>query len=243
MKKIFGLLMFSLLNCYLVGQLLPEITITKKYALLESKNFENKINFKTPTTNYGIDLYYCRFNWEVDPEAPYLKGKIDYYFTSESDIQTIMFDFTDSLSIDSILYHNDLLEWEHAADKLEIFLKTTLLENTTDSLTIYYQGNPTKNERSFTRLFHEGTPIIATLSEPYGSKDWWPCTQNLNDKIDSIDIFVSVPDGYRVASNGLLLDEIKDSLITFHWKHRYPIAYYLIAIGITNYSVYKEHVT
>ncbi|MBN2519013.1 MAG: T9SS type A sorting domain-containing protein, partial [Bacteroidales bacterium] len=52
-----------------------------------------------------------------------------------------------------------------------------------------------------------------------------------------------VPSGYRVASNGLLVNETSNSLVTYHWKHRYPIAYYLIAIGITNYSVYREYVT
>ena len=67
--------------------------------------------------------------------------------------------------------------------------------------------------------------------------------QNLNDKIDSIDIYVSVPEGYRVDSNGLLIEEAEGFISTFHWKHRYPIAYYLIAIGITNYGVYTENVT
>ena len=30
-----------------------------------------------------------------------------------------------------------------------------------------------------------------TLSEPFGAMEWWPCKQDLNDKIASIDVFIT----------------------------------------------------
>ncbi|NTW25496.1 MAG: T9SS type A sorting domain-containing protein, partial [Lentimicrobium sp.] len=49
------------------------------------------------------------------------------------------------------------------------------------------------------------------------------------------------PDLYRTASNGLLLsDVVNNGVRTCHWKHRYPIVPYLIAIAVTNYEVYSD---
>jgi aminopeptidase N len=84
-------------------------------------------------------------------------------------------------------------------------------------------------------------PVLWTLSEPYGAKDWWPIKQDLNDKIDSIDIFVKAPLMYKVASNGLLINEtiIGANKITY-WKSRYPIASYLVAIAVSDYTIFTN---
>src|SRR5690606_28472419 len=97
---------------------------------------------------------------------------------------------------------------------------------------------------SFVQSEHEGIPVVWTLSEPYGAKDWWPCKQDLQDKADSIDIRITTPSAYRVASNGLLIEEadIAGGLKRFHWRHRYPIAHYLIAFAVTNYEVYHTQI-
>ena len=84
-----------------------------------------------------------------------------------------------------------------------------------------------------------------SLSEPYGSRDWWPCKNGLDDKADSIDVFITNPIAYKAASNGILQSETPVSggtkLLT-HWKHRYPIATYLICFAVTNYSVFNRSV-
>jgi aminopeptidase N len=83
-----------------------------------------------------------------------------------------------------------------------------------------------------------------SLSEPYGARDWWPCKNGLDDKADSIDVMVTHPSIYKAASNGLLQSEAAASggkTIT-HWKHRYPIASYLICFAVTNYSVFNNTV-
>jgi aminopeptidase N len=113
-----------------------------------------------------------------------------------------------------------------------------------DSISIAYEGVPTPSGfTSFATSTHNGTPAMWTLSEPYGAKDWWPCKQDLVDKIDSIDVFVRTPQEYRVASNGLLVSETSvDTDKIYHWKHRYAIPAYLIAIAVTDYAVYSNFV-
>jgi aminopeptidase N len=83
-----------------------------------------------------------------------------------------------------------------------------------------------------------------TLSEPFGAQDWWPCKNGLDDKIDSIDVIVRTSDIYRAASNGLLIREVSlpNQKKLYHWKHRYSIAPYLVAISVTNYVAYTNDV-
>ena len=111
-----------------------------------------------------------------------------------------------------------------------------------DFFTVYYHGEPGNTGfGSFSQAKHGDVPIIWTLSEPYGALDWWPCKQSLTDKIDSINIIVTSPEPYRTASNGVLVSEIiSNGKRTMHWKHRYPIVTYLVAVAVTNYTDYSD---
>lgn len=85
--------------------------------------------------------------------------------------------------------------------------------------------------------------VLWTLSEPYGARDWWPTKQTLNDKIDSCDIFVTTPSGYKVGSNGILLNVVQDgNNVIHHWKHIHAEPAYLIAIAVADYSEYIDWV-
>jgi aminopeptidase N len=56
-------------------------------------------------------------------------------------------------------------------------------------------------------------------------------------------VIVHTPEAYRVASNGLLVEESgQGDTKTYHWQHRYPIPAYLIAVAVTNYAVYSDWV-
>ena len=55
---------------------------------------------------------------------------------------------------------------------------------------------------------------------------------------------VIVKKGNKAASNGLLIVEksINDSQEIYHWRHRYPIATYLVGVAVTNYVAYNDYV-
>jgi hypothetical protein len=96
---------------------------------------------------------------------------------------------------------------------------------------------------AFYQFIHYGVPALWTLSEPYGAKDWWPCRNGVDDKADSIDIIISCPNSYRASSNGMLVNETDNGVTkTAFYKHRYPIASYLVAFAVTNYVVLNHSV-
>ncbi|HIP48699.1 MAG TPA: T9SS type A sorting domain-containing protein [Lutibacter sp.] len=211
---------------------------------------KKRINFtRNPnTTNY--DVKYHRLEWTVDPSSSpaAISGNITTYWEALDNMTTITFDVASNLNITQVEQNNTSLTFSHTGDEVIITLPSTQNIGVLDSLTITYNGNPSSSGfGSFEQSTHAGKPILWTLSEPYGAMGWWPCKQDLIDKIDSIDIFVTHPqffngvNEYKTASNGLLQSEIvSGSNKTTHWKHKYPIPAYLIAIAVTNYTVYDD---
>jgi aminopeptidase N len=196
------------------------------------------------TSNY--DLKYYRFEWYIDPAQYYIDGKATVYFEVLADgFNEINFDLSSQLAVNDVSYHGQGLSSSASGDYLlTIPLPAQLPVGTMDSLTITYSGAPPSGGfGSFIQSNHANTPVLWTLSEPYGSQDWWPCKNGLTDKIDSIDVIITTPAAYRAASNGRLVSEtLSGPDKVYHWKHRYPIAPYLVAIAVTNYAQYTDNV-
>jgi aminopeptidase N len=207
----------------------------------------------TPTTNFtegtaasnNFDIKYYRCEWEVDPGVRYIKGKVTAYFKMTDASSNIVMDLASVLTADSIKQHGSLLSFTRPTDAISVNFLSTLNANTLDSISIWYHGVPGNTGfGSFIQDMHAGTPVIWTLSEAYGSRDWWPCKNSMNDKADSVDIFIKHPSAYKAASNGLLqyaADQGNGTTVTY-WKHRYPIASYLVCMAVTNYSVFNNSV-
>lgn len=199
-----------------------------------------------PATN-NYDLKYHRLEWRINPAVRYISGTVTSYFVpKENGFLELNFDLASTLRVTRVIRNGQSLPFSQASgDLLTVTLPQALSAGQLDSVSVTYEGAPAEDGfGSFVQDTHNGQPIIWTLSEPYGAKNWWPCKQDLNDKIDSIDVIVTVPNGNRVASNGLLVEESStaNNGKRFHWKHRYPIPAYLIAIGVTNYAVYSDFV-
>lgn len=222
------------------------IILIDKIALNESKSFQNKIAFVESANSNKADFIYQRMEWEVDPAVRYITGKVTSHFKSEvSGLAEVEFDLSSVLVLDSITQRGIKLNFNRNTNKVIVTLSGIMEQNEIDSFSVHYKGVPPETGfGSFTLGKHGGSqmPILWTLSEPYGAMEWWPCKQSLADKIDSVDIIVSSPEVFRTASNGVLVSEsIENGKRVMHWKHRYPIATYLVAIAITNYENYSDY--
>ena len=186
----------------------------------------------------GFDLHYLRCNWNIDPAVQFISGTVTSYFTTTADVSQLVFDLSDSLLVDAVTMGGNNATFTHGTDNLlTIEVGGTLAAGTNDSVSVTYHGVPIGSGfGSFVTDQQNGVPVMWTLSEPYGASDWWPAKEDLNDKIDSMDAYVTVPVGNRSAGNGVLVSETTSgNYTTCHWKHRYPIDQYLIATAVTNY--------
>ncbi len=246
MKRLLFVCLVFAIGTALIGQEKNFLWDMEKKIQHEREHHHHTINFKANPLTQNYDLKYHRLVWEVDPAVLYISGSITSYFIPTSvDFDQINFDLEDNMTVDSVLYHESALSFTLTDDNLQIGFPNVISMGTLDSLTIVYQGEPIKSGfSSFDTSTHEGVPVLWTLSEPYGAKTWWPCKQDLIDKIDSVDIIITTPEQYRVGSNGVLKSEVdtRTGYKTYHWKHRYPIPAYLISLAITNYVSVTDYV-
>lgn len=243
------LLQFFILFYFLsFGQNIKSITEENFQNMVsaEKRNAAQKLSFKANPNTTNYDLKYHRMEWNVDPTKAEISGNVTSYFIAKENLNKITFDLANNMTVSKVSQRGVNLSFQHSNEELIIDLPSMQNDGVLDSLTVTYSGNPVSTGFDSFEISNHGpanTPILWTLSEPYGAKGWWPCKQDLIDKIDSIDVYITHPSQYKAASNGVLLSEkISGTSKTTHWKHKYPIPAYLIAIAVTNYSVYNDHV-
>ncbi len=131
----------------------------------------------------------------------------------------------------------------HGGNVLSVTLDRTYQTGEMVTVSVDYSGNPEGDGFGWSSF--GGSPLIWTLSEPYGARHWWPCKDLNTDKADSVDLRVTVPDDLIVASNGLLHSESIPSpgKKTFFWKERYPIPTYLVSLAIHPFATFSNTYT
>ena len=219
-----------------------------KIAESEAKSAATKINFKANPNTSNYDITYHKLEFTVDPAIAAISGKVTTTFTALNNLSTVIFDLDDNMTVTSVTQNGNAVTFsQNSNDELVITLQNTLNQGNSTSVIIDYNGNPTSNGfGSFEVNTHgaSNTPVLWTLSEPYGALGWWPCKQDLNDKIDTIDVYITAPEQYVSVSNGL--EQSTTTTLgykTTHFKHQYPIPAYLIAIAVTDYKTYSHQVS
>jgi aminopeptidase N len=204
-----------------------------------ASSFQN-LRVNPNTLNYDVTHHDLRFTVNPDTTTPFISGVVSTTFRALSNMTTVTFDMATALAVSSVTMDGTGLTFTQSNYELNIILPTTLSTGTTATVIITYAGSPPQAEAAFTRSTHAGTPVIYTLSEPFGARDWWPCKQDLNDKIDSFDIYITCPSAYIGVSNGLLQSTTTTGgNTTRHYRHNYPIPAYLISLNVTNYVTYN----
>lgn len=193
------------------------------------------------TQNYDVTYHELRFTVNPNNVTASISGVVSTTFTALSNMNTIVFDMATQLVVSSVTMNSTSLTFSQSNNELNINFPAAITTGSSATVTITYSGNPPTANGAFTRGTHSGTPVIYTLSEPFGARDWWPCKQDLNDKINSIDMYITAPSAFNSVSNGLEQSRIVAGAdATTHFKHLYPIPAYLIVLNVTNYQVYNQ---
>ncbi len=188
-------------------------------------------------TFYDIDL-------KIDPGTERISGTVGVQGISLiSSLSIIELDLYSGLNIESVKngLGNDL-NYTHDSNLLRVTLNNPVNTGNSFSVIIKYAGQPQSSGfGSFGFSQHSGEPMIWSLSEPYGARNWWPCKDTPTDKADSVDISLEVPNGLIAASNGKLINTvINGNWTSYHWQERYPIATYLVSVAIHPYTVFYD---
>jgi len=217
---------------------------TKAIAESELQSASQLLSVQVNPNTQNYDITYHKLEFTLNPSVKFITGKITTTFTAITNMTTITFDFANALTTSSVkMGTTNLVFTENNNNELIITLPTTVQAGTSATIEVNYSGVPPSNGfDAFVQTTHNNSAIIWTLSEPFGARDWWPCKQDLNDKIDSIDVYIKAPSQYISVSNGVEPEPpvITGSTKTTHFHHGYPIPAYLIAIACANYTVYNQ---
>ena len=242
MIKITSLLVLFLTTSIAIAQ----NSITEKYNIANSEKHAatRLMNLAINPNTLNYDVTYHKLEFTVDPALYFITGQVTTTYTALENMSSVTFDMANQMTVTSVTKNGvPLVFSESGNNELIITLPSLQLIGTSATVKINYSGVPPVNGfASFASQTHNGTPVLWTLSEPYGARDWWPCKQDLNDKIDSIDVYITAPSQYISVSNGVEPEApiINGTQKTTHFHHSYPIPAYLICMAVTNYDVYTQ---
>jgi len=202
-------------------------------------------NYHAPTVAQGeYDVTFYDIDIQVDPAEEKIYGTVGVKgFSLIESLDQIDLDLSYVLDVESVQNRNgNDLGYDHNGNQLLVTLGNSVNMGNVFEIYIKYSGKPQATGfGSFGFDTYNQEPMIWSLSEPYGARDWWPCKDTPNDKADSVNISLQVPTGLIAASNGKLVDTvINEDWTTYHWQERYPIATYLVSIAIHPYTVFYD---
>ncbi|MFH1699952.1 MAG: M1 family aminopeptidase [Candidatus Zixiibacteriota bacterium] len=189
-------------------------------------------------TFYSIDVEVFEAEQAIEG-AVGIFGKI-----GAGSLDSIVVDLRYNMIVDSVYNGSGNLAFAHNGDLLTVYLEHDYYFDEEFYFTVVYNGQPLQTGGlqgfQFTERF--GLPLISTLSQPYGSRDWWPCNDITADKADSADIIITADNSLVISSNGLLVSDTDngDGTHTAYWKERYPIVPYLVSLALHPYSVWYD---
>ncbi|MBN2571826.1 MAG: T9SS type A sorting domain-containing protein [Ignavibacteriales bacterium] len=202
-------------------------------------------NYKTsyPGDN-NIDIVYYKLDFDLFVEDEYIESIVTIKAKSKiNNLLSFSLDFSHYLTVDSILLNEARVNFSHSNYLLSITPINPLIINELFTIEIFYRGTPNPvNTNSFMFDEHNSESCVWTLSQPYGTPDWFPCKDTPGDKADSADIWIRCDRDLIPVSNGNLEEIIQDTDSThiYKWKCSYPIAHYLLSLAIANYSKYSN---
>jgi len=192
---------------------------------------------------YDVHFYFLNLN--VSNTSTHVMGNV----TIEAKVifpvlDTFCFELNPELSIDSILLNSELCNFTRDSYFTYVIPQTNLVAGTLFNVNIYYNGEPKPKPLSGIFTSYSETynvHVTWTLSEPFSASDWWPTKQVLQDKADSVWVFITTDSSCMAGSQGILTNVIplQNGYIRYEWKSNYPIEYYLISIAVSDYQEYN----
>jgi len=180
----------------------------------------------------------------MDNESDLIQGNVTILVSIQNlSVSTLIFELYRTLEVDQILVNEEEVPFTHDEDELIISLSQPLDRGVLAKVQIFY-GGQTGEGMVLETDENWGVPVTYTHSEPFSAKDWFPCKEELEDKADSVHIFVTTDYELRAVSNGILTGTTyyPNGKVRYEWKSNYPIAYYLISIAVTDYIEYNIQV-
>ncbi|KPL11937.1 MAG: hypothetical protein AMS26_19180 [Bacteroides sp. SM23_62] len=187
------------------------------------------------------DVKFYKLDVQADNESDHIHGNVTMLArVQHNPLSTLVVELTSSLVVKRVLVDGNEKQFSHEGEEIIIPLGNPLDTGAMVMTQIFYGGQT--GEGMVTETDEDwDMPVTYTKSEPFYSKDWFPSKMNLDDKADSVHIFITTDYGLKAVSNGILTGTtyFPNGKVRHEWKSSYPIAFYLISFAVADYIEYN----
>lgn len=236
MKKI--LLSFVLISSLGFSQSIESIAEMEMKSSLRTGSISSE-TFRDSPENIDVNKY--DIHLDLNDESQFT-GTTKIYGKALENVTELTFDAKNNINISEVLVQpGNITAFTRNANSVTIQLNESLTIDEEFTAEISYNSSYSASS-GLTKDSQNGTTLISSLSEPYDASTWWVGIDNLKDKADEVNMYVTHPTSFKVGSNGMLqsVTDNNNETSTTHWHHNYPIPAYLVSIAMTDYVEYNN---
>ena len=191
--------------------------------------------------DYDVTFYFLDI--EVSNSTIHIDGNVTINGVALVDLDTFAIELIPEQIISQILF--DGIEYTtYQRDGNNVIVPVNEISaGSSFSAQIFYSGQPPTGGffSGVSTSTGWGKNVTWTLSEPFAASDWFPVKQDLEDKADSVWVFLTTSSDNMAGSQGLLTNvvDLGNGNTRYEWKSSYPIDYYLISFAVSEYQEYN----
>lgn len=191
-------------------------------------------------STHSYDVLHYLVNVDLPMTSRYIAGAVTIACRSNQNNLNIADLNLLDLNVDSLKVDGVTATYYHNGETLRVNLPTPMNLDDSFDIMVGYSGT-VSGDMGY--LWFAGIRTVGyTLGCPFCTRRWMPCYDRMWDKADNgVEFFITVPDSFTVCANGNYLGR-QDSAgqSTFHWKHDYPIAPYLMHFAASIFVTYSD---
>lgn len=197
------------------------------------------------------DMKFQFLDLEIQRDTNRVKGNVKTLAqVSVAALDTFVFELHSNYTIDSVCIAGNRIPFFRRTHDVYVPLASTALLGDMIDAKIYYKGNSPVGGfgaigNGFTagRSTRWGNLVTWSLSQPFVAYEWFPCKQDLMDKIDSTYFYITTDTPNMAGSNGVLKQviDLPGGKRQFQWINIHPIDYYLISVACAKYIDYSVY--
>jgi hypothetical protein len=225
----------------------PEIKLDDIVCSHQGKHFISDENKSVINPNPHVFDYDVKF-YKLDIEAYDTTSQFSGSATVSAEVviplmNVFSIELSNKLQADSAFINGVYCMFTHSSNNISIGLQNPLPQASLFHFKLYYHTPPTYTSSYYSSTLavnYGNFNVSQSYSEPYYAHEWMPCKQELEDKADSVHIFVTTNNDLKVAGPGLLtVVPLPNQKVRYEWRTNQKTAFYLISFAISDYIDYS----
>lgn len=188
--------------------------------------------------NGGYDVEHYDVKLRYQPAENTLEGLVTIEAVATQNLSSFNLDLREMI-VRSVTVNGNLVRTEQTERELVITLDLVIGAGERFSTVVDYVGFPDVVPSEAFPIdigWFGGVDGVHVMTEPDAASSFIPLNEHLSDKA-TWTITVTVPSPLEVVANGELVEVIEDNgETTYVWDHPFPMATYLIALGIGQFD-------